>query len=190
MAIDRPGNQNSVSRFSISPDVAERFGFRLPGETDFRQARRKTSSVSRRHRSRARSRWLMTVPLIYRCHFSRIDGIRWYSLCARRTHIERRVVHFPETTGAAKTRQLRYYTMRRGRKSERDTRKGEWKSAVTDTRFGDPQKIRKLVLADVPMLSAPWLITFHRASLNAAAEDLRSTLRWSWIRSCPPRGNT
>jgi len=38
MAIDRQGDQNSVSRFSISPDVAERFGFRLTGETDFRQA--------------------------------------------------------------------------------------------------------------------------------------------------------
>lgn len=36
------------------------------------------------------------------------------------------VVHFPETTGAAKTRQLHYYTMRRGRDGdkERNTEQG------------------------------------------------------------------
>lgn len=135
----------------------------------------------------------MTVPLIYRCHFSRIDGIRWYSLCrARRTHTALSVrgasCIFQRRQAQQKLDNCIIIRWGGKRESERDTQKGEWKSAVTDTRFGDPQKIRKRVLADVSMLSAPRLVTFHRASLNATAEDLRSTLRWSWIRSCARRG--
>jgi len=86
------GNRNSVSRFSISLGVAERWvSVSNPAKriSPGIGRRRKISSASRRHRSRARNRWLMTVPLIYRCHFSRIDGIRWYSLCRATTHSHR-----------------------------------------------------------------------------------------------------
>lgn len=82
---------------------------------------------------------------------------------ARATH-SHRDAHFPETTRQKSPTTALLYdeerTLRRRR--ERETQKGEWKSTVADTRLGDPQKNRKRGVADVSMLSAPRLATFHR----------------------------
>lgn len=133
----------------------------------------------------------MTAPLIYRCHFSRIDGIRWYSLCrARRTHTAIRASCIFRRRPAQQKLDNCIIIRWEGngeRGKERNTeRKGEWKSAVTDTRFGDPQKI---VSADsltyqCYRLADSQLFIAHLAM----AEDLRSISRWSWIRSLASRG--
>lgn len=135
----------------------------------------------------------MTAPLIYRCHFSRIDGIRWYSLCrARRTHTATRASCIFRRRPAQQKLDNCIIIRWEGngeRDEEKNTeRKGEWKSAVTDTRFGDPQKI---VSADsltyqCYRLADSQLFIAHLAM----AEDLRSIPRWSWIRSFAGRGES
>lgn len=103
------------------------------------------------------------------------------------TQRHRDVVHFPETTGAAKTRQLHYYTMRgeRERDKERNTERGNGNLPLQIRAFWWSAKNRKRGLANVSMLSAySQLFIAHLAM----AEDLRSTPHWSWIRSRAGRG--
>lgn len=102
-------------------------GFRLAAQQNgFRRVgrRRKTSSTSRRHCSRTRSRWLMTAPLIYRCHFSRIDGIRWYSLCRALTPRCASCI-FQRRRAQQKLDNCIIIRWGGGRRSKRDTQKGE-----------------------------------------------------------------
>jgi len=171
-------------------------GFETPSRTrwnGFRRlgSRRKTSSASRRHRRLANARPMINdhafdISLSFFTH--RWDPLIFPSSRTTYSPSYTAVVHFPETTGAAKTRQLHYYTMRRGREGiKRETQKGGMEICRYRYAFWWSAKNRKRGLSltyQCYRLAGSQLFIARLAM----AEDLRSTPHRSWIHSRAGRG--